>query len=37
MLITTIIAYITATFMIEAISVANSEDVDRRTESIYGI
>jgi hypothetical protein len=36
MLITCCIAYITATFMIEAISVANSEDDKRRTSSMFG-
>lgn len=36
MIVTCFIAYITATFMVEAISIANSEDIDRRTESLYG-
>jgi hypothetical protein len=36
MLITCFIAYITATYMIEAISVANSEDPKRRTRSMFG-
>lgn len=34
--ITTVVAYITATFMIEAISVANAEDTKRRTFSMFG-
>lgn len=36
MLITCTIAYITSTFMIEAISVANSEDLNRRHGSMFG-
>jgi len=36
LLITTFIAYISATFMIEAISVANAEDTGRRTFSMFG-
>ena len=36
MLVTTFIAYITSTFMIEAVSVANAEDTNKRTETLYG-
>jgi hypothetical protein len=31
------IAYITATFMIETISVANAEDQDKRADSLYAL
>jgi len=34
--ITCCVAYITATFMVEAISVANAEDTNRRTFSMFG-
>ena len=30
-------AYITATFMIETVSVANAEDQNKRKETLYGI
>jgi hypothetical protein len=36
MVITTIIAYITATFMIETVSVANAEDTNKRSDTLYG-
>lgn len=36
MLVTTFIAYITATFMIEAVSVANAEDDKKRSDTLYG-
>lgn len=36
LIITTFISYITATFMIEAVSVANAEDSSKRTESMFG-
>jgi hypothetical protein len=38
LLITTcFIAYITATYMVEAVSVANAEDTGRRTFSLFGV
>jgi hypothetical protein len=37
MVITCAIAYITATFMVEAISVANANDNKRRTFSMFGV
>jgi hypothetical protein len=35
LLICTLMAYMTATFIIEAISIANAEDKDRLTDSIF--
>ena len=36
LVITTFIAYITSTFMVEAISVAHAEDDERRRDSMFG-
>jgi len=35
-MITCFIAYITATFMVEALSVAHAEDNERRRDSMFG-
>lgn len=35
MLITCVLAYISATYMVEAISMANSQDENRRRDSIF--
>jgi len=36
LVITCFISYMTATFMIEAVSIANAEDTDRRRDSMFG-
>lgn len=35
--VTCVVAYITATFMVEAVSVANAMDTKRRTFSMFGV